>query len=119
MECEVTFLSQANGGRRALPTLSGNVYRPHVVVGDPNQRKALMKGQTITEEYLSAFFESGPTNSAFDQPLFVVLLLPFWQPIPEFDKFKPGVTFTLREGPNIVGFGTALRWLTEPINQSS
>jgi hypothetical protein len=133
MECEVTFLSKDEGGRQTgLPHLSGNSYRPLLVVGDPNQRKAIIQGRMVpveyadgtrgeewaenygVEEHLGVFFESGPEDGRIGEPLLVTLLLPFWQAIPEYGKFQPGATFTLREGATIVGYGKAIRWLRAP-----
>ena len=133
MECEVTFLSKDEGGRQTgLPRLSGNSYRPLLVIGDPNQRKAVIRGRMVPveyadgtrgeewaenfgdEEHLGVFFESGPEDGKIDQSLLVTLLLPFWQTIPEYEKFRPDVTFTLREGARIVGHGKAIRWLNAP-----
>ena len=133
MECEVTFLSEQEGGRKTgLPTLSGGKYRPLLVIGDPNQRQAKIVGRMmpveyadgskgeqwtdkyIDEEHLGVIFESGPDSGEVGKPLTITVSLPFWSPIPEFEKFEPGVTFTLREGSVIVGFGRALRWLSPP-----
>ena len=39
---QITFLPASEDGREGLPSdFSDGLYRPHVVVGDPNQRKAL------------------------------------------------------------------------------
>jgi len=129
MECEVTFLSEQEGGRRTIPTLSGGKYWPHIVVGDPNQRKANFIGRMmpveyadgskgehwtdkyIDEEYLGVRFETGPENGKAGEQLIVTLLLPFWSDDPVYEKLHPNLTFTLREGGTIVGYGKMLRWL--------
>jgi len=42
IEAEVTFLLESEGGRKEPPQLlSGGQYRPHLVIGDPNQRQAV------------------------------------------------------------------------------
>lgn len=131
MECEVTFLREADGGRKDdnPAILSGNTYRPHIVVGDPKQRQAKIVGRMvpveyadgskgerwtdryIDEEYLGVLFERGPDNARAGQPLTVTLMLPFWSDTPEYKKFQPGAEFTLREGPHVVGYGRAQRWV--------
>ena len=40
--------------------LTGNVYRPHRVIGDPAQRQARLIGNFIDEEMLGIAFTSGP-----------------------------------------------------------
>src|SRR5271154_3167659 len=52
IECEVTFLSKSDNGwgRDVIPILNGNFYRPHLVVGDPDQRKAILKTHTYEIE---------------------------------------------------------------------
>jgi hypothetical protein len=43
IQVEITFLSSSESSRNAPSTnLSDGKYRPHLVVGDPNQRKALL-----------------------------------------------------------------------------
>jgi hypothetical protein len=115
-----------------MPILSGGKYWPHVVVGDPGQRKANFTGRMmpveyadgtkgerwtdkyIDEEYLGVRFESGPENGKVGEVLVVTLLVPFWTDTPEYKKLRPGVTFTLREGGTIVGHGKLLKWLPVP-----
>jgi hypothetical protein len=130
IECEVTFLTQEEGGRSSAnpPLLSENFYRPHLVVGDPSQRQAKITGRMmpveyadgtrgehwtdkyIDEEMLGVAFESGPDNPQVGKPLIVTLLLMYW-PYPGYEKLQPAATFTVREGSKIVGFGRVLRRL--------
>jgi hypothetical protein len=64
LECEVTFISEQEGGRTTVPALSGCVYRPHIVVGDPGQRKAIITGRTIPVKTSMALkVSAGPTNT--------------------------------------------------------
>lgn len=128
IDCEVTFLRDTERGPLAWPkTLSGGRYRPHLVVGDPNQRRAVLtsrmmpvtysdgsKGEIrtdryIDEELLGVQFDEGPPQPEVETPLLVTLSLMFW-PHPGYDKLQPGSTFTVREGPTIVGYGKVLRW---------
>ena len=130
MECEVTFLSEEEGGRKTgLPTLSGNIYRPLLVIGDPSQRKAIVERRKVPVTYsdgttgevwsdnclvemnLRVLFESGPDDAQIGKPLIERLAFPSWSASPEWENLQPGATFTIREGSNIVGYGKALRWL--------
>ena len=80
--------------------------RPNVVIGDPNQRAALMKGNRGLETYLGIQFVSGPTEYDLGQVVFATVNTIFDGP--EFEKLVPGVTFTMREGPKIIGWGSVL-----------
>ena len=88
--------------------MSGDSYRPHIVIGDPSQREAIQDGNRLTEEYLGVTFHSGPEEVKIGEELRVELLLLFY-PHPAYDNLKSGVTFTVREGPHIVAFGSVLR----------
>jgi hypothetical protein len=115
--------------------LNGNLYRPHLVVGDPNQRIAIFKTHTyevehspglkiqhttdkwIDEEYAGVMFDTGPEDAKFGEIIRVKLTLLFW-PGPQYEKLQPGKTFTVREGHNVVGFGKVLDWLPiEPLSK--
>lgn len=113
IECRVTFLSSDEGGR-STPlrngALSGDSYRPHMVIGDPSQRKAVLDGNRVVEEYLGVTFHSGPDEFKVREELRVELLLLFY-PHPAYDNLKSGVTFTVREGARIVAYGSVLRGL--------
>src|SRR5215207_11461796 len=111
-EAEVTFLPSSEGGRETPPMLvwgSGS-YRPHVVVGDPKQRRAVTAGNRIQETYLGVVFLSGPEAVAFSEPIWVEMGLLYY-PNPMYDTLIPGATFTIREGPKVVGFGEVKRVL--------
>ena len=114
LECSILFLP-ANEGGRLSPlrpgALSGNHYRPHLVIGDIAQRKALVAdGNHVTEEYIGVAFHDGPPIPEAGVEMKVVLTLMFY-PHPMYEKLRSGVTFTVREGPQIVGYGTVGRWL--------
>lgn len=113
IECSVTFLSSDDGGRKwpfKKGALSGDSYRPHIVIGDPSQRKAILDGNRLVEEYLGVTFHSGPEEVKPGEALRVELLLLFY-PHPAYDQLKSGVTFTVREGAQIVGYGSVQRGL--------
>jgi hypothetical protein len=104
IEADVTFFSKSEGGRNTLPTLSGCVYRPHIVVGDPNQKQAILNGNEIQESYLGVAFQAGDENAEFDKSFPAELALIYY-PHPIYDSLVPDATFTIREGAAIVGSG--------------
>jgi hypothetical protein len=102
---EITFLKPEEGGRREPVNLSAGLYRPHVVVGDPSQRQAVVRdGNVIDESYLGVQFK--PTSRRFEPgvPQAVVLQLMYY-PRVSYDRLVPGATFTVREGAQVVAFG--------------
>jgi hypothetical protein len=114
IEAEVTFLSEFEGGR-AVPPLSLSAdkhgsYRPHIVVGDPNQRHAIIKGNEIQEEYLGVAFLAGSDEVEFNRPYSVELGLIYYPEV-GYESVVPGATFTIREGPRVVGFGKVKKFL--------
>jgi translation elongation factor EF-Tu-like GTPase len=105
IEAEVTFLPASEGGRREPPALlSGGGYRPHLVVGDPNQRRAITIGNEIQETYLGVAFLSGPEKVELGESFIAELVLLYW-PHPVYESLVPGATFTIREGAQVVGYG--------------
>ena len=138
VECEVTFLSKSEEGwgKTVKPILDGNWYRPHLVIGDPNQRKAILTTRTyevenpdgskrtaisdrwLAEEYAGVSFDTGPNDFEFDVSIRVKLSLMFW-PGPQYEKVQPRATFTVREGATIVGFGKVLsKVFAEPMHRT-
>ena len=115
----MTFLPPSEGGRTTPPVLASGTgtYRPHIVIGDPTQRKAITVGNEITETYLGVVFQSGPENVRFGEPLEANALLMYY-PNPEYDSVVPGATFTVREGARVVGYGQVKRvFLTDDAEQ--
>lgn len=55
-------------------------------------------------------FHEGPTVVTPGEEIEATLCLIFY-PHPAYDKLQPGVTFTVRQGVHIVGFGVVQRWL--------
>lgn len=105
-EAKVTFLPKSEGGRRTLP-LSGAEnysYRPHIVLGDPDQREARIEGNFIKEPYIGVAFHSFPEDLEFNKPFRARLALVFPQ-AGYLGILSEDVTFTLREGASIVGYG--------------
>jgi hypothetical protein len=114
VECAVTFLTPDQGGRRtpfAPDALRGNHYRPHIVVGDPSQRHALIDDRgSSAEEYIGVAFSDGPTQPELGAEMRVVLTLMYF-PHQMYDRLIPGTTFTMREGSTVVAYGHVCRWL--------
>jgi hypothetical protein len=108
IEAEVTFIPESEGGRKNPPEhLTGNVYRPHLVIGDPTQHQARLIGNFIDEEMLGIAFTSGPEKVRAGQTFIAILQLAFY-PHPAYDALVPGTTFTIREGPKIVASGRVI-----------
>ena len=80
---------------------------PHIVIGDPQQREALVVGNTLRETYLGVWVTDTPDELCPGQTVEMTLRLIYW-PEEKYTDVKPGATFTLREGPNIIGFGQVL-----------
>ena len=75
IEAEMTFLSKEKGGRsNPFPPniLKTKGYRPHIVLGDINQREPIMEIidglKQITGKYLGIAFCDGPEVISFDEP---------------------------------------------------
>ena len=97
-----------------LPTLERSrwpnraKYMPHIVLGDSSQRRPIVgPGNTIEERYLGVWILEAPDELVPGQANRVKLGLMYW-PGERYDGAVPGATFTLREGPNIVGYGEIL-----------
>ncbi len=107
VDAEVTFLTSEEGGRRSPPLDSVN-YRPHVVVGDPNQRRAIAdENRVIQEHYLGVLF-AGDDDRSLDLGARHEVRLQLWNPQADYSALKAGAAFTIREGGKIVGFGRVL-----------
>lgn len=110
IHAHVTFLTAAEGGRQS-PLVASDRYRPHIVVGDPDQRRAAVDADGVgTEDYLGVqFVGSGlpmAPGTAYEVPL--VLL---YYPRVDYSALTIGATFTLREGGRVVGYGEVLTGL--------
>ena len=113
-KAKLTFLPHAEGGRKIVPPaefLRSLKYRPHIVIGDPKQRKmrdsVLSKAQLIYEgdgEYLGVVL-SDVDREPKEGEVVVVELAFMYFPQVSYRDVVPGATFTLREGARILGFG--------------
>ena len=111
IEAEMTFLSKEQGGR-SLPfpfdALKTKYYMPHIVIGDINQREAIVEivdgRKHIKENYLGVVFLDGPENVPFDKTIMVKMALMYFPKL-SYAEVVPGETFTVREGDLVVGYG--------------
>jgi hypothetical protein len=119
LEAEVTFLPE-NEGAPPCPLPDGisrtGKFRPHIVIGDPGQRKPIVKGTQITETYIGVVFTDGPNHIEIGKPQIFKMALPFWNES-EFLPVVAQATFTLRAGPHIIGFGRIKRRWSEPLRK--
>lgn len=110
VRARVTLLPELSHGRRLLTT---GQYRPHIVIGPQSQRAAICEGNICTEKYLGVVFVGGPEAIEPGESSEVSLALMYFPEEP-YDEVTPGATFTIREGPLIVGFGVILSRAREP-----
>jgi hypothetical protein len=110
IEAEITFLPKSEGGRSFPDGIFQNLqYRPHIVIGDPMQRKSIVvDGNRLTELYLGIAFTDGPQKVELGLPMKATMLLAYW-PSVDYETVVPDATFTLREGVRIIGYGKVLR----------
>ncbi len=106
IKAKLTFLSESDGGRNAPPAnLSDGEYRPHLVVSDPNQLRAVVLDNLVRETYLGITFVGVPKEIIAGEPFLAELVLMYWPNI-KYEALIPGATFTIREGPHVVGYGS-------------
>jgi len=110
IQANVTFLGDREGGRNTPLSLSSpESYRPHLVVGDPNQRMAIVREDNAnTEQYLGVCFLSGPQLVTPGTQFNATIGLLYYPDV-AYSSLVEGATFTIREGGRIVGCGTVTR----------
>ena len=101
VEARVTLLPELSHSCRGLNT---GQYRPHIVIGPESQRVAICDGNHLTENYLGVMFVGGPDTMEPGDSAEVRMALMYFPEQP-YDEVQPGATFTMREGPLIVGHG--------------
>jgi hypothetical protein len=108
VEADITLLPPADGGREhALVRMDTSHYRPHIVLGSPDQRLAKLQGRTLVEEYLGVEVLQAQDVIKPGEQARVSMRLAYW-PAPGYSGVVPGATFTVREGAKIVAYGTIL-----------
>ena len=101
VRARVTLLPELSHGRWP----NRGRYMPHIVMGDPNQREARIgRGNTINEHYLGVLVADAPDELLPGVTADVYFRLMYW-PEEQYRGVVVGATFTIREGPNVVGFG--------------
>ena len=98
----VVFLRPEEGGRSSGVHASPG-YRPHLVVGEMSQRVAVIVGNVGSETYLGVEF-SGDERVLLPGIEHAVTLTLLYDGV-DYGQLVPGATFTIREGPHVVGFG--------------
>ena len=124
----LTFLSRDAGGRKSLPSsaaLRSFGYRPHIVIGDPNQREVrldvLSKAQVFREgdgAYLGVAFTDVDREPKVGEPLIAEVTFMYF-PRTTYRDASQGATFTLREGLRIIGFGEILEVVEKEVKQAN
>jgi hypothetical protein len=104
VQAQVTLLPELSRGRRLL---TNGQYRPHIVIGPQSQRASICEGNICTEKYLGVMFVGGPEAINPGESSEVSLALMYF-PEQSYDEVTLGATFTIREGPLVVGFGVIL-----------
>lgn len=101
----ITFLTKDEGGR-SQPVYANQDYRPHIVIGDPNQREALVdENNRILEHYVGVCFGGNAGEELVPGITQSVSLTLTSHPNVDDSAVQPGATFTVREGGKIVGYG--------------
>src|SRR3954471_11115529 len=95
VEARFTLLPELPHGRRGLR--SGQ-YPPHIVIGPESQRVAAPEENRLTENYLGVMFVGGPDTMEPGDAANVKLALMYFPGI-SYEEVRPGVTFTVHEGP--------------------
>lgn len=103
VRARVTLLSEM----KAPKFCASGTYRPHLVLGPTEQRAAIMDAQTLVEDYIGVALVGGPEKIYPGETAEVELALVYY-PNLTYAGVQAGATFTVREGPVIVGFGTVL-----------
>ena len=103
----LTLLTKDEGGQDT-PVYDNSGYRPHIVIGNPDQRKPVIGEQgEHTENYLGVCFLGNGRVLELGKQYKVNLAL-VYHPHVSYNAVIKGATFTVREGEHIVGFGEVL-----------
>ncbi|MBC7528771.1 MAG: hypothetical protein H7308_14650 [Chthonomonadaceae bacterium] len=90
------------------PTVSGaryEGYMPHLVVQSPEVRQAAVENNEITDEHLGVRIVDSPFKYRLGESAWFTLVLLYEV---NYNALIPEATFTVREGPIIVGYGKVL-----------
>jgi hypothetical protein len=107
VRANITFLLPESGGRARLPDFGSGKYAPHLVVQDPDVRHPNLKGKLVDEPYLGVRFISGVGSEQLHLPAEYLLEFMYWPEV-NYDALCEGATFTIREGPHVIGYGRVI-----------
>ena len=106
----LTVLSDSEGGRSS-PMFDQPLYQPHIVIGDPHQKEALVNDDGVCmEDYLGVRFLGDGRLLDVGKEYKVELLLMYYPKV-DYRSVVPGATFTLREGGKVVAFGQIISYV--------
>lgn len=101
IEVELTFLTEAEGGRKQPPILTPPyLYRPHIVGTDG--------------VYHAIIFETAPAVVQPQVPFSATLSLVYY-PKDDYALFVQGADFTVREGARVVARGQVTKRLYDQV----
>jgi hypothetical protein len=109
LKVKVKFFSEECGGRQQLPEdlLSIGTYRPHFVVGDPEQKPVIVDKHNKSQEcYLGIAFTSQEGALKAENEIEALVITVY--PDVDYSELVSGSTFTIREGQKIVGNGKVI-----------
>jgi len=107
IRASVTFLTPERGGR-SRPVLDGPLYRPHFVVREAGaDGPDVSPSEKADNKYLGVQFtgDGRALQPGLEHHVQVDLI---YAPEVDYSALRPGVTFTIREGGSVVGFGRVL-----------
>ena len=81
-------------------------YQPHVVVGPPTDRTPAPSGSETPGNYLGVEFYGGAHHIGPGQTAEIQLVL-LYEGV-NYSAVVRGATFTVREGPAVVGYGCVI-----------
>ena len=104
VELSLTVLAKSEGGRNA-PIIDQEQYMPHIVIGDPNQRRATVDDDgCCNEDYLGVrLLGNGEVLMPGAEWRICVALM--YYPDVDYSAVTKGARFTMREGGRVVAFG--------------
>ena len=104
VRAKITFRIKEEGGRKT-PIKDNYHYCPHIVIGDPGQKKAIIEsGNKLSENYLGIQFSGNGQVLHPGKEYEVEFSLLYW-PNVDYSAITKDATFTVREGPHIVAHG--------------
>lgn len=103
----IRFLSPEQLGRERRFSASP-IYRPHVVVGDPSRRTATLDARGFGDEHYLGVQFTGDGRELLTGTDHTVTMDLLYHPGVDYSELVPGATFTIREGPVVVGFGRVI-----------